>query len=410
MRTLLLPFAFLPFLTMACTTFKVTQDGRTLVGCNEDAWSINAQVRFEQGRNGRFGAIYFGHFNGSPGRSMTDQVGMNEAGLVFDGLSIQQKITAPGPGTRHVQFDALMPLVMRTCATVQEAAALLRTHDLSWLTRSMLFLADSTGEYLIVESDTLLFGRDPSFAVGNWRMSTCTDPDAIPIPRLQAGRSLLADSASASVQHGTSVLQRMQACRAKLGEGTLFSVLFDTQRTQAHLYFYHDFTERITFDLQHELAQGDRMLPMAALFGDRPEYTALVGYITPFHQRPLFWVLAAFGGSMLLLTSICGVLVVARTIERLRRKAARSLLPPVLVGAVGMLCAGITALLLLNEGVYYFGLGTVGPWAAWLPLLLCVLLSMLLWSLRHAGRRRIIGMAFFLPFLILLGYWGLLWP
>ena len=92
MRILILPLllrgiaiAFgvgVPLISGACTAFKVTHDGRTLVGNNEDAWSINAQVRFEQGKDGGYGAIYFGHYNGLPYRPMVDQLGMNEAGLV----------------------------------------------------------------------------------------------------------------------------------------------------------------------------------------------------------------------------------------------------------------------------------------------------------------------------------------
>ena len=98
-----------PTIAPACTVFKITHNGRTLIGNNEDAWSINSQIRFEQGRNGGYGAIYFDHFNGHPFRKMGPQLGMNEAGLVFDGLTIQPHHATPVPGRKQVHFDDLMP-------------------------------------------------------------------------------------------------------------------------------------------------------------------------------------------------------------------------------------------------------------------------------------------------------------
>ena len=414
MRFVLVLSTVLPLSALACTTFVITQDGRTLVGCNEDAWSINAQVRFEQGRNGDYGAIYFGHFNGSPLREMTDQMGMNEAGLVFDGLAIQAQSTTTAPGLNRLHFDELMPLVMRTCATVHEAAALLRTYDQSWLTRSMLFLADRNGDYLIVESDTMILGKDHSYAVGNWRMSTCADPDAIPIPRLQAGRTLLADGIDASIEQGTAVLESMKACRSKLGEGTLFSTLFDLERGQAHLFFYHDFREHITFDLKAELAKGDRTIEMASLFGERPEYDALVTYVTPFHQRWLFWGLlglAAFAG---LLGLASAATLIRRSIARLRGRAYKPWLPALLAGFICSVVLVLVPVLLWNEGVFYFGLGDVAGWLRFIPLLL-ILLLVTRWLMERkshgTGRQSLIAVtALGLPFVALLAYWGMLWP
>jgi len=89
MRLLLILVILLSHVPLnACTAFTVSHNGRTFIGYNEDAWSINANVRFEQGRDGGCGAIYFAHFNGHPMRAMSDQLGMNEAGLVFDGLVV----------------------------------------------------------------------------------------------------------------------------------------------------------------------------------------------------------------------------------------------------------------------------------------------------------------------------------
>lgn len=414
MRSQLLLIALLPLSACACTTFKVTQAGRTLIGCNEDAWSTNAQVRFEQGRDGHYGAIYFGHFNGSPLRAMVDQMGMNEMGLVFDGLGIQPRQVPPVPGLRQLTFDALMPLVLRTCKDVREAAALLRTYDRSLIPHAMIFLADRQGGYLIVENDTLIEGHDPWFAVGNWRMSTCTDPSAIPIPRLQAGRALLAEGIDGSVASATRVLERMKACRKKLGNGTLFSAIFDPELGQAHLFFYHVFSERVTFDLKRDLARGDRTIDMASLFGPRPEYAALRAYRTPFHQRWLFWGLLGLAAAAASIGLVSALTLLRRMWRRMRGLAAGPWMAPVVAGAICAVIMVLVPVLLLNEGVYYFGLADAMAALACVPLLLlALLLAYGVLARRYATFDRRTWMllsALCVPLLAGLAYWGMVWP
>ena len=414
-RILLSPLLVLAFaaptISPACTVFKITHNGRTLIGNNEDAWSINSQIRFEQGRNGGYGAIYFDHFNGHPFRKMGPQLGMNEAGLVFDGLTIQPHHATPVPGRKQVHFDDLMPQLMRTCATVHEAATVLRAYDFSWLTRSMLFFADRNGDYLIVENDTMMLGNDPTYAVGNWRMGSCTDPDAIPIPRLQAGRALLNEGTEASLEHGTAVLQVMQACRSKMGEGTIFSTLFDPGAGKAYLYFYHDFQHMVPFDLKTELAQGDRTLVMADLFPANAEFERLKAYSTPFHQRWLFWTLVVFAGALALWLFVGSIMLLVRLIALMRKERDPPILPLFLSLLFCLASLPLIGVILTQEGVFYFGLGDVHPFLAWLPVTLIALALSLAWMKRNIARPLlVIGATALLPFFTLLGYWGMIVP
>ncbi|MBK9176949.1 MAG: hypothetical protein IPM46_11585 [Flavobacteriales bacterium] len=412
MRSILLPFAFLPFSVMACTAFKVTQDGRTIVGLNEDAWSINAQVRFEQGRNGGYGAIYFAHFNGHPMRVMNDQMGMNEAGLVFDGLVVGPGTVKRRTGMPAMETSDAINHVMRTCATVHEVEVFLRTVNTGPMA-GMLFFCDAAGGYLVVEPDTMLLGHDPWYAVSNWRMSNCSDPATIPIPRLQNGRQLLTSGSGASPEEAEEVLSTMAACRAKLGEGTLFSVLFDPTEGQAHLYFYHDFSERLTFNLEEELTKGDHRVDMASLFGPRPEYEKLRAYVTPFHQRWLFWAMLGWLGLALLIGAASFVHLCTRIILRLRRRAAGSLMVPLLGASTTALVALLLGVLLMQEGPYYFGLGDVHPALVWAPVLIALIGIAWLGIAKRSDASRLtllIGSAFLLPLLSALTYWGMLLP
>lgn len=407
-----------PFNAFACTAFTTTHNGRTYIGCNEDSWSINANVRFEQGRDGGYGTLYFANYNGHPTRAMADQLGMNEAGLVFDILIVDHGPVKRRAGLPAVETADAIHHIMRTCATVQDVEAYLRTVNTGPAV-GQLFFCDAQGGYLVLEPDTLFTGSDPWFALGNWRMSTCSDPGTIPIARLQAGRQLLTNGSGTSWEGAEKVLSTMTACRKKLGEGTLYSVLFDPAEKKAQLYFYHDFSERITFDLNDELAKGDRTVDMASLFGPRPEYDRLKNYITPFHRRWLFWALLSVAVVALIMGTINLVQLIARLVAKLRAvpagrqgRSSGSLITPVLSGLANAILIVLIGVLLMQEGVFYFGLGFTHPALVWLPWVLIVLVGALL-VLRYReliARRSLLGYALlYLPVIGLLGYWGMMW-
>lgn len=411
MRILLPAILLLPVQAFACTAFTTTHNGRTFIGCNEDSWSINANVRFEQGRDGGYGTLYFANYNGHPTRSMADQLGMNEAGLVYDILIVDHGPVKRRAGLPAVETPDAIRHIMRTCATVQEVEAYLRTVNTGPAV-GQLFFCDAQGGYLVLEPDTLLTGNDPWFALGNWRMSTCSDPGTIPIARLQAGRQLLMNGGGTSLEGAEKVLTTMTACRKKLGEGTLYSVLFDPAEKKAHLYFYHNFRERVTFDLKEELAKGDRRVDMASLFGPRPEYDRLKSYLTPFHQRWLFWALFGLAVLALIMGTINLVQLIARGLSMLRGRNSGSLITPMLSGLANTTLITLIGVLLMQEGVFYFGLGFTHPALVWLPWVLIVLVGTLV-VLRYReslARPSLLGKALlYLPVIGLLGYWGMLW-
>ena len=61
LKSKLVPY-FLPFLVLfhtgqvhTCSMYKVTKDGKTFVGCNEDAWRTSPRIWFEtSGKNAKF--------------------------------------------------------------------------------------------------------------------------------------------------------------------------------------------------------------------------------------------------------------------------------------------------------------------------------------------------------------------
>lgn len=66
---------------MGCSMIKLTKNGKTIVGNNEDQMNPNTRIWFEKNKNGGYGAVYVGFDNLFP------QGGMNTMGLVFDGFT-----------------------------------------------------------------------------------------------------------------------------------------------------------------------------------------------------------------------------------------------------------------------------------------------------------------------------------
>ena len=67
MKILLTIFITLSFLipkfSFACSMYKLTKNGKTIVGNNEDYTSPNSQFWFEKGSSESFGAMYMGLLN-----------------------------------------------------------------------------------------------------------------------------------------------------------------------------------------------------------------------------------------------------------------------------------------------------------------------------------------------------------
>ena len=148
---ILLPLLLAPLPLLACTAFVKHDGGRTFIGNNEDSWCIEGRIQFVPGNDGQFGAVYFRSWTGHPFLPWVDQLGMNEAGLVFDGLGIQPKDVALDPGKPVLYFSELARSILAECANVAEAIDLLKRYDMIFLHKSMLFLADAQGRFTMHE-------------------------------------------------------------------------------------------------------------------------------------------------------------------------------------------------------------------------------------------------------------------
>ena len=261
-----------------------------------------------------------------------------------------------------------------------------------------------------MQSDTVIVGNDPHFAVGNWRMACNTDMDAVPIPRLQQGRSLLAEGVAPTLEGALSVLQGMRSCREFLGNGTFFSTLFEPDSGRVHLYFYHDFEHPVVFDLHEELAKGPHTLDLPSLFPPNAEFQVLQAYRTPFHQHWLFWGLLVWAGLPCCSVSCAAWWCCGTASSVCVESPPRLLGQPSWSGLTMLIIVALVGIFLVMERVFYFGLGDVHPALVALPYLLLAATGVLLLRLhRHREERWTLIPALVLALPVLAGavYWGM---
>src|SRR3989339_303394 len=124
--------------------FKLTINGKTMVGNNEDYWNPNTRIWFEQGKLNEYGVVYVGYDNFWP------QGGMNQAGLVFDGFSMDYLAINDTLGKKNLDANFIQD-IMKKFSNVDDVKKYFKQYNLKGLETSMFLFIDKTGKYLVVE-------------------------------------------------------------------------------------------------------------------------------------------------------------------------------------------------------------------------------------------------------------------
>jgi tetratricopeptide (TPR) repeat protein len=259
----LLPLMGLTLHVSACSMFKTTIDGKTLVGNNEDYWNPNTRIWFEQGRAENFGAMYVGFDDFMP------QGGINEVGLVFDGFAMDFLAVIDTIGKKTIktqdEISFFTKNILQTCSNVNEVRELLLKYNLDRYQASLLFFVDKSGDYLIMEGDSLILGNDPTYIQSNFYPSCTKENKDINIDFYQKGREFLAQNkAHSSLAYCTDM---MNAMHQDWGTGgTLYSTIYDLETGIIYLYYHSDFENVVKFNLKTELEKGNRIVNIPELF------------------------------------------------------------------------------------------------------------------------------------------------
>lgn len=299
---IILTFSFTTSHTTACSMYKVTVNGATMVGCNHDTWLETPHIWFE---TKGYGTAFTGaRYDGANG--IAPQSGMNEFGLVFSRLAAatpKNKIV----GANKKQIDnptQYLKDILHSCKTVAEVKTYIQHYDHSTFSQDVFIYIDRSGNYLIVEPYLLTEGKEDSYVLANFCPSEIVDFTAITQQRYKNGKAILTTKSDTSLAFCTALSDTMSVCRASHGDGTLLTSIWDNTKGNVYLYFYHDYGHQVQYNLAYELAQGNHSIDIVKRFPPNKEFKQLQAYKTPLNSTAIDLALRLWCG-LFLLSSVC---------------------------------------------------------------------------------------------------------
>jgi hypothetical protein len=331
--------------------YKVSVAGKTMVGCNEDAWRTTSRIWFENARNSlEHGAAFTGSRQVGSSRT-APQSGMNERGLTFSRLVAYYPQQQNPFSKRSKITDEVTYLsdILHTCATVEEVKKYIERYDHSVFIDDVFIYVDSTGKYLIVEPYKLLEGNEPHYVLSNFCPSITDDKQARKQERFRNGDDFLKKHRpSASLAYCRSLSDTMHVCRNRNGDGTLLSSIWNTKDKLVNLYFYHSYDSSVQFKLSEELAKGDHLLSIPDLFPPNAEFERLANYRTPFNTPVLRILLVILSGILSFFALLFGIALI--------KGKNRGTAPKAFIALAGMnfLLSAYLFVLATNRPIFYF--------------------------------------------------------
>ncbi|MBK9481783.1 MAG: hypothetical protein IPO02_07335 [Bacteroidetes bacterium] len=386
---LLISIGMLPFVTIyACSMYKLTIDGKTMVGNNEDSWGMDARIWFEKSTQNQFGAVYVGYR-----RNEKPDGAMNEYGLVFDAFTMPHKSNIHDKDTTKKDFAYNhLKKIMQQCKTVDEVYIFLNNLNLHILNGSplfnggMLLFADKSGKYLVVEANKMTLGNDDTFLLANFSVADTKDLSTIKIERYCKGLDFLKNKkVENNLAFCTALSDTMSVHRSKIGDGTLYTTIYDIENGLIHTYFFHDYNRRITFNLKDELAKGNHSLNFDELFPDNTNYHRFVQYKTPQNFKP-FFIFILLGGMLFFFSSIYFFI---QFLKSLRHQVNFVKLGFTVLNFA--LCL-LSYVLIRNQSIFYFpspyydSHSVIATTASYLPYLLVLIIIPLILYIFHLFR------------------------
>ncbi|WP_461056224.1 C45 family peptidase [Spirosoma arcticum] len=333
----------------ACSMCKVTTNGRTYLGNNEDSWRIGAKIWFEKALVGKLGALYVGYANLSP------QGGMNQAGLAFDGLTIHPQKVKIDPTRKTVtNFSAFIKHIMQTCRTVDDVRHYAIQFNRQGMREGELLFADKSGRYLVMEPDTMIIGNDKNYIIANFCPSITSEKEKLGWGRYRRGREYISNHQSGiNFNYCLALVDTMHECRPKLGDGTMYSSIADLQNCEFTLYFYHDYKHELKFNLEEELFKGDHVLDMVSLFPNNSEYENLMSFKVP--QNDAFILMFLYCcGVVFLFSSLFFLVSYVRNRKAATNKQGSYIVVKLLLFPISIILLHYVSVLIRNQAIFYF--------------------------------------------------------
>ena len=244
--------------SFACTIIKITKNGVTLIGNNEDGTDPTTYLWFIPPSNGKYGRVYFTLSDKWP------QGGMNDQGLFYDGTAGPIKEILKS-ADKPVYNGNLSEKMLEECATVDEAVSLFSRFNLRYFFNGQMMLADRFGNSAIIEGDTIIYASNDYQIATNFYQSN-PSMGGYPCYRYDVAETLIKNMSALSMRLVQNILQAVHL------EGysfTQYSEVYDLNKRVIHYYKDSDFSRYIAIDLEKELKEGERWFETKAYFQKR---------------------------------------------------------------------------------------------------------------------------------------------
>lgn len=247
--------------TFACSMYKITRDGKTIVGNNEDWHNPNTQIWFSPKEDHKYGVMNVGFNN------YFAQGAINEGGLMFDGFAMPYLEVKNTAGKTKISIGKMISHIMHSYDSVVDVKEYLSTINLGGFTNSMVVFVDQSGEYLIVEGDELILGNDAEKSFSNFYPSQTKSLSDVDIPFYQNGLKFINNSeAVVSIDYCGAVMKNLSQDRA-----TQYSTIYDLEKLVIRVYHYQNYDNYVDIDLRAELKKGAHTLLIPELFPEDTE-------------------------------------------------------------------------------------------------------------------------------------------
>ena len=262
-----------------CTIVTMAKNGVVLAGNNEDYTEPRTKIWFVPASKKAYGRVYVG-FDHAPIHDRF-QGGMNDQGLFMDMNAVKPTGWQGEPGKPSFEGD-LVEQILSSYSSVDEVVEFFQQRNVPDLNILRVPVADAKGDSVIIEWGKgqlqFLFKEDCYQISTNFIQSNYKNPEEYPCQRYKIADRILRNAKTASVDVIRSVLS---ATHFEYFGQTLYSNICDLKKKRIHLYFFHNFEEDVTFDLEKELQKGETAYQIPSLFATTPFSAYLFDQIGP---------------------------------------------------------------------------------------------------------------------------------
>jgi len=239
-------------LNQGCSVIYNTDGIHMLGGNNEDHANPLAKVWFIPGEDDSFGKVYFGF------EDYRAQGGMNEAGLFFDALGLDEYYPISTTGKQAYEGN-LTDKILSDCATVDCAIENFEKYYSLSYWNWQFFFGDATGTSVIIEPDAILRQSGGYQAATNFRQSA-SPPEGYTDKRYLKAIEQMDGIDDLSVEKMRDVLDAIHV------DKTLYSNVYDLDNQVVYLNYFHNFSDVLVLDLKEELVKGYHAYDLFSLF------------------------------------------------------------------------------------------------------------------------------------------------